>query len=216
MKLKDNILTLNEVAQFKTYLENNMDKTVVNWQTDSGEVLDRRLVIREGNPLFDIIINVIKRDFNNFSDVYIALQRQTFAHNIHIDDYMSISDTGRYTYIFALDTVPEFKTIVWKERQRDNDSLQLFMNEWWEKLQVGLEKKSTISEQEDLEHTYDEKIGDYLSDYLELDNIFSYKAGNGALFYADALHCTSNWLKYKQFSYRDLLQVHVLSKDNVL
>ena len=57
--------------------------------------------------------------------------------------------------------------------------------------------------------TYDENQNDYMCDYLTLDGIYTYKAGNGCLFNARQMHCTNNWTKYKKFKYRELLQIHL-------
>jgi hypothetical protein len=105
-----------------------------------------------------------------------------------------------------LDTVPEFKTIVWKETAASNAKLHEYIANWG---QHRTEKISDISQTEDLEHTYDENQNDYMCDYLTLDGIYTYKEGSGCLFDARQFHCTSNWPKYKKFKNRELLQIHV-------
>jgi hypothetical protein len=130
------------------------------------------------------------------------------------DDYgiEKYPDIPMYTYIFALDTVPEFKTIVWKEIVKSNADIPNYLKLWNLK-RHKLPKTSSISADQDLEHTYDENAQAYLCDYLNLDGIFEYQAGSGVLFNGRQLHCTSNWLKYKKFKSRELLQIHVVSHD---
>ncbi len=70
-------------------------------------------------------------------------------------------------------------------------------------------------ETEDLEHTISPVQNIYIADYLTLDGVFTYKAGSCCLFDASQLHCTNNWRKYVQFSDRQLLQIHVLSKEKI-
>ena len=108
----------------------------------------------------------------------------------------------------ALDTVPEFRTIVWKEKCCDNEELHRYVAKWGEE-RDHWPRVSNISAVEDLEHTFDKNQGDYLADYLELDGVFSYEQGSTALFETVQLHCTSNWCKYPQHNLRELLQIHV-------
>jgi hypothetical protein len=101
---------------------------------------------------------------------------------------------------------------VWKEIVKSNADLANYVKLWNLK-RHKLTKVSTIRNEQDLEHTYDENAQDYLCDYLNLDGIFEYQAGSGVLFNGRQLHCTSNWLKYKKFKSRELLQIHVVSHD---
>jgi hypothetical protein len=110
-----------------------------------------------------------------------------------------------------MDTVPEFKAIIWKEKCWDNQQLHKFVEQWG-KLKPIKKKTSNISELEDLEHTLDENQQSYMADYLTLDSIYTYQAGTACLFDATQLHCTSNWKKYNKFPYSELLQIHVTSE----
>ena len=152
------------------------------------------------------------RYFRNPINIWTAYQRQSFAHQIHIDDYGMEKNYPCYTMVFSMDTVPEFKTIVWKETAVNNQALQEHIQKWGEH---RTKKLSNISELEDLEHTYDKNQNDYFADYLQLDGIYTYKSGNGVLFNARQYHCTSNWLKYPEFEYRELLQVHIMCEEPV-
>lgn len=213
MKIIENAFNQEQLQIFKNYWANNQTKTYVNWELD-GEVLDRRLILNESGPEFSLVKEVVLKDFTNPIQIWSAYQRQNFCHHIHIDDYGDDTPFFRYTYVFSLDTVPEFNTIVWKEAAHNNDALKEHVGEWG-KQRLLLSKKSNISETQDLEHTYDENQEDYFCDYLTLDGIYNYKAGCGVLFGATQYHCTSNWRKYPQFNYRELLQVHVLSRDPI-
>jgi hypothetical protein len=167
------------------------------------------------NPvLWKMVTDIVSQDFSETVAIWSALQSQRFAHNIHVDDYglEDYPDIPMYTYIFALDTVPEFKTIVWKEIVKSNADIPNYLKLWNLK-RHKLPKTSSISADQDLEHTYDENAQDYLCNYLNLDGIFEYQAGSGVLFNGRQLHCTSNWLKYKKFKSRELLQIHVVSHD---
>jgi hypothetical protein len=202
-------LTPEEVNLFKDYWNERQEHSYVNWRI-GDEVLDRRLGIRKNTPQWDIIERIVGKHFATTKHIWSAYQRQNLAHHIHIDDYEKDNEGFRYTFVFSLDTEPRFKTYVWKNTCHDNEELFKFVSNWGE-IKHTLVKKSNISSVEDLEHTYDENQQEYMCDYLDLDGIFTYKAGSGVLFNATQMHCTSNWLKYNDIAYRDLLQIHVLS-----
>jgi hypothetical protein len=207
MLFLNEVFDSNQVDSFCNYWNNNwLEKSYINWEID-GKVLDRRLILPKKTKEFDMITEVVHRYVKNPIDIWSAYQRQNFAHQIHIDDYGANTDFPCYTMIFSMDTIPEFKTIVWKETAKDNQALQEHIHRWGENKTA---KISCISDLEDLEHTYDQNQHDYFADYLNLDGIFTYKAGHGVLFNARQYHCTSNWLKYPNFSHRELLQVHIM------
>lgn len=212
MLILDNIISEEEIALFKQYFQTNFDKKYINWQV-GDEIIDHRLLIDKDSPEFKIVRRIVDNNFSDTVDVWSAYQRQTNPHSIHIDDYgRDHPGLFRYTYILAMDTEPKFKAIIWKEKAWDNDALHTFVTQWGKTRKLR-KKVSNISETEDLEHTYDENQESYMADYLTLDGIYSYKKGTGVVFDASKLHCTSNWKKYKEFPYRELLQIHVLCKE---
>jgi hypothetical protein len=213
MKILNNVFESKQIQLFKDYWTRNQHNAYVNWE-HNGEILDQRLVLHENKPEYDLIKQIVLQTFTDPVSIWAAYQRQRHAHQIHIDDYGEDTQYFRYTYVFSLDTVPEFKTIVWKEKAHNNKELHKYL-ETWGNNRTKLSKKSNISELEDLEHTYDENQDDYWCDYLTLDNVYTYQAGCGVLFDATQFHCTSNWLKYPKFTHRELLQVHVLSQDPI-
>ncbi len=212
MQFLNEIFSKDDVDNFRNYWNNNHnEKSYVNWEID-GIVLDRRLILSKDSKEYKMVEEVVLRYFKNPINIWTAYQQQSFAHQIHIDDYGMDEPYLCYTMVFAMDTVPEFKTIVWKETAANNQELQKHIQIWGKS---RTEKISNISELEDLEHTYDENQHDYFSDYLNLDGIFTYKSGSGVLFNARQYHCTSNWVKYSIFPHRELLQVHIQCKDPI-
>jgi len=210
MILLDQVISDSEITAFKQYFQDNFDKKYINW-LDGNRPIDQRLRIDPNHELYKVIDRIVGTDFENPITYWAAYQRQSRPHNIHIDDYESSNkDLFRYTYILAMDSVPEFKAIIWKETCWDNSELHEFTSRWGK---IGrLRKKiSNISETQDLEHTIDENHMSYMADYLTLDGIYTYRTGTACLFNATQLHCTSNWLKYNKFPHRELLQIHVLS-----
>jgi len=209
MKTYNNLLSPEECESFKTFWKNNKDKSYVNWEF-KNEVLDRRLeVTSEYTEHWDIIRRITGTVFNKTYDIWAAYQEQSFCHDIHIDDYRKEqSEHGRYTIILSMDTIPEFRTVVWRDECVDNEELSKKIRLW--ELKHKFSRRSNISEDQDLEHTINYN-NDYFCDYLVLDDVYTYKQGGGAAFKATQLHCTSNWKKYPQFKNRQLLQIHALA-----
>jgi hypothetical protein len=212
MRHIEKILTPDQVEQFKAYWTNNERYKYVNYELN-GEVLDHRLKIREDSPEFRIIEDIARRDFKNITNLWAAYQRQTFAHQLHIDDYGRDKEGICYTYVISMDTNPKFKTLVWQEQFQDNDAFRDYVMNWNDVFKT-LPKLSNLSEVEDLDHTC-VNDGEYLVDYLTADGVYTYVAGDGVLFNGRQVHCTSNWKKYKEIPYRELLQIHVMSPDNI-
>lgn len=213
MLILDQIISQEEIDSFKHFFQSCQDKKYVNYQT-GDQIIDHRLLIPETSTLFNIVERIVSTNFSNPVNVWSAFQRQKFPHSIHVDDYGSDQNYFRYTYIIAMDSVPEFKAIVWKEKCQDNNALHVFIEKWG-KIRKFKKKNSNISELEDLEHTLDVNQNSFLADYLTLDGIYNYQVGTACLFDATQLHCTSNWIKYNKFPYRELLQIHVLSADEI-
>ena len=205
MKICNNILAAEEISQLRSFWDTHSDRIYLNWADKDG-VVDHRLPVMDTDPEWSIIERIVDKDFPKHGRVWSALQQQSRAHNIHIDDFSKENPHPTWTYVIALDTVPEFRTIVWKETCADNEALIDFVQKWNPETDPKL---SNISEVEDLEHTRDPNKDAYLADYLTLDNIFSYKAGDAVLFETIQLHCTSNWKKYSKHQVRELLQIHV-------
>jgi hypothetical protein len=115
MLLCNSVISESEIDQFKQNFSDNSNKKYVNFMA-IDQVIDHRLTIPESSPLFDIISRIVAKDFSNPEKVWAAYQRQSLPHSIHIDDYASDEkDKYRYTYILAMDSIPEFKAIIWKE-----------------------------------------------------------------------------------------------------
>jgi hypothetical protein len=214
MLLLNDIISDNEISEFKQYFSDHFDKKYVNWSVDQ-DVIDHRSLIDKNSDLFTIIQRIVGKNFSNPIKCWAAYQRQSRPHNIHIDDYSSdMQNSFRYTYILAMDSVPEFKAIIWKEKCWDNNKLHEFVQQWG-KMKRFKKPNSNISETQDLEHTYDTNQQAYMADYLTLDGIYTYQTGTACLFDATQLHCTSNWVKYNKFPYRELLQIHVVNSQPI-
>lgn len=222
MQILQDLLSLDEIELLRAHWATNIGNSYINWQMEDGRIIDHRLQIvgrynlTEFNPLIDRIIDTVF-DPDQIIGKWAALQRQTNPHHQHIDDFGKDEceqdlSVRMYTFIVALDTVPEFKTIVWKEGAPSNE----IMNGLWPVLCAT--RKSRLSEQEDLDHIVripheGEEV--CLTDFLTPDGVWSYQAGCGCLFNGKQLHTTSYWLKYPKHTHRDLLQIHVLTRQHL-
>jgi hypothetical protein len=224
MKLLQNLLTPEEIDLFKEYWNSDSNRGYVNWHSEGhlyserSEYIDKRLEIKDHPVLSPILRRIVDQQVKKDIRYWANYQRQSLPHMIHIDDYGKGANWETYTIIIAVDTNPKFKTYVWKEEAQDNDKLHEFCEQWG-RLSRITPRVSNISEIEDLEHTRDLNNGKYMADWLHLDGIFEYKSGSGVLFKTTQFHTTSNWCKYPEIAYRDLIQLHIgvpgdLSIDN--
>lgn len=222
MLIIPDILSADEVLIMKQHWAEHHEQAYINWIQDDGSLVDHRLLIYHTphftTQLSGIIDRLIDQTFDTTKIVsrWAAIQRQTNPHGAHVDDFgleqqQADSTLRMYTYIIALDTVPEFKAIVWKERAASNDEMIRM-------LPTFARRTSDLSDREDLEHVCrvwadDLPDGISLGDALALDGIFQYRSGWACLFDGKQIHTTSNWRKYGQHTHRDLLQIHVLTHE---
>jgi hypothetical protein len=211
MIIINHAITSSQIKTIRNYVDNNPKNNYTNW-IENNEVIDNRWNLNLNDPNLSFITSLVSEYFDKWDKVWSAYQIQTNPHNVHIDEYGKDvwPEIKCWTFVIALDTIPEFKTIIWKEEFRDGLSFSNWIQNHWAINRTNM-TKNTVSQEQDLEHTYDQNNEDYLVDYLTLEGIFTYKKGSAVLFDGNKLHCTSNWKKYPQFSQRELLQVHVLS-----
>jgi hypothetical protein len=209
MLLFQDIITQDEIQCFKKYFADRLGDLELHWSQDGQEV-SHRVNIDHNSAEFNVIRRIVERTFPKFDHVWSGYQRQNQPQNIHVDEYYGHQERSpyRYTYVLAMDTVPEFKTFVWKETCWNKSEVDKFVMDWG-RTRRFTKKISNISETEDLEHTFDLNQEDYMCDYLNLDGIYPYKSGTACLFRSNQLHCTSNWIKHKHLLSRELLQIHV-------
>lgn len=209
MHVIENILTHEEIDSLREIWRRVQDLEYVNFQHKDGRIVDHRYPLESDSEGWALVEKIVYRNFPNATGIWSALQRQTNPHNVHIDNYMK--ETLRpdevwntWTYIIPLETIPEFKVIIWQERAVTNAVMQESFTQFGE-------KKSDISEREYLDHL--PRFGENnAGDCFTLDGIFTYRKGAGCLFGAKQFHTTNNWRRYPQHTYRELLQIHLFSE----
>lgn len=216
MIIIDNAITDTEIDSVRSFVTNHPKAQYINW-IENDKIIDNRWVMNLEHPSLSFIKTLVGNYFHDWAAFWSAYQIQSNPHNIHIDEWGTVTlgkdswpDTQCWTYILSFDTIPEFKTIVWKEEFLDGQSFAHWIEHSWVNDRTNMTKHFS-SQDHDLEHTYDHNNKDYVSDYLTLEGIFTYKKGSAVLFDGNKLHCTNNWLKYQQHTQRELLQIHVLS-----
>lgn len=226
MLIIPDILSADEVLIMKQHWAEHHEQAYINMIQDDGLLIDHRLLIHFTPHFTTQLSGIIDRTIDQTFDTdkivsrWAAIQRQTNPHGAHVDDFgleqQQADPTLRmYTYIVALDTVPEFKVIVWKERAASNDEMISMLPALPSR---KVRRTSDLSNREDLEHVCKVRPDDLpydisLGDTLALDGIFQYRSGWACLFDGKQIHTTSNWRKYGQYTHRDLLQIHVLTHE---
>lgn len=208
MQILTNLLSDNDIDVIHKFWDEQKGNAYIN-----EPKVDKRLIATEKNcpHIYNFVDKHVKSLDPTGHDYYIAYQQQHFAHWVHTDDY-KYEHPYVYTIVYALDTIPEFKTLVWKEQFDNNDHMHKAIYAWGEN--KG-ERKSNISETEDLDHMWDENNQAYWVDYLTPEGVFAYNKGDAVAFHARKAHCTSYWLKYPQHTMRELLQVHWISEQDL-
>jgi hypothetical protein len=215
MKIYDQLINESEIAILKDFFKNHQDKKYANWAVNDN-IIDNRITINPNSAEFDIVRKIVSIKFNNPKLVWAAYQRANGSHNTHIDpgDDGNHIENYRYTIIVAMDTNPDFKTLIWCEKFSSVDEWVSYIHQWGENRQL-INKTSVISQLEALDHTFDANQNDYIVDYLTLDGVFTYTSGSGVLFDARQVHCTNDWRKFG-YTHRDLLTIHIINETEII
>jgi hypothetical protein len=215
MKIYDQLINESEIATLKEFFKNHQDKKYVNWAVNDY-IIDNRIMINPNSAEFDIVRKIVSIKFDNPKLVWAAYQRASGSHNTHIDpgDDGNHIENYRYTIIVAMDTNPDFKTLIWCEKFSSVNEWVSYIQQWGENRQLT-NKISNISQLEALDHTFDTNQNDYIVDYLKLDGVFTYTSGSGVLFDARQVHCTNDWCKLGH-THRDLLTIHIVNETEII
>jgi len=221
MRIHENLINDREIELLRKYWEKNLDKVYVNGYREEGEIQDYRLDINQTDPEFDIVKSIVKKDFANYLNAYnnpiegsfywAALQRAYLPHLLHIDDCF-VDDRPAYTYIIAFDSYTKHRTLAWKKICKGGNKELLQEVNFWFSNHIHHGKINNVAGKEDIDHTPN-LDNNYMLDYYQFDGSFIYEKGSGCLFNARQMHCTSNWKKYDEFEYRELLQIHITIPD---
>ena len=212
MKLLENILSPKDIQVFKKYWADNHQHAYVNGKPEGvhpgigvHDHIDRRLLIKGNTQAYSILEKIVKAYFPDENYFWGNYQRQVTSHSLHVDEFGKDRPDMTYTIIFALDDRPKFKAIIFKELFNSCQDIEPYMEE-----KLKGPKISNISETEDLDHCADWRdLTRNYCDWLELEGIFTYKAGDAVLFDTNKIHVTSYWNKYPEFQSRDLVQIHI-------
>jgi hypothetical protein len=218
MQYLENVINEEEIEIFKNYWEKNNSQSYINGATGDyspakkfSDYQDRRLLIVEGTRSHNILRRVVDSFFPVDTPFWANYQRQSAPPQLHVDEFGRDRTSPTWTIIMAVDTVPEFKAIIFKELANDGDAAFEIVRS---RIDSRMPKISNISETEALDHALYGPIDDTgiipnMCDWLEVDGIFQYKAGCACLFDTNQLHITNYWRRYPQFEYRDLVQLHI-------
>lgn len=217
MKILENVITEEEIKIFQDYWDKNNHLSYANAypsdthpNKDVSPHIDRRLLIVDNTEPWKILRKVVDQYFPG-EKIWANYQRQSMAHQLHVDEYGRNRKTPTHTIIITVDDQPLFRTIIFKEMANDHVEI----GKIFQKLPYD-QPSNKLSDTEDLEHMdfwKDDKNYNPCN-WLTLDGIYKYRRGWGVLFDTNQLHLTSNWRKYSQFTHRDLIQIHIGDDSN--
>jgi len=209
MKLFNKILSQAEINELRNWFNQSLNKKYDLFKSQS-ELLNSRIDLSNKDECFAIVDRLVKNNFPiPYEEPYGGYQLQYKPLNLHMDEPNGNEHLYRYTMVIALDDLPQSKTIVFKEKF---EKTSLYFN-WLAsndlyKLIKTKQRKNNISELENISHTYDERIRDYVANYLTLDGIFEYSAGSAVIFNSNQIHCTNNWVELIGRDVKEVLQIH--------
>lgn len=216
MQLLENIIDQQDIATFRDYWDKNNQHTYINAWTNPGhphadrsEFIDRRLLIIKGTKSYDIIRRIVDQIWPGENQPFWAnFQRQSICHMMHVDEYGKDRTNPTWTIILALDTEPLWKAVIFKEMFNCGDELVDYLRN---RLDFSQPPRGDYSEAYDLQHMDNWQNGRNFNfcNWFELDGVFEYRAGDGVLFDTNQAHTTNNWVRYPQFQYRELVQIHI-------
>jgi len=215
VQLLRDILTHDEIQSLRDYWNRYNELSYVNCWTypghayrDRSEYIDRRLVIVNDSDQGRIMKRIVDDIWpgQNLS-FWANFQRQAVCHQLHVDEYGTDRVNPTWTIIIALDTVPEWKAVIFKEMFNGNSKL----NDFVAKIDYRSPPKGDYSKLHDLDHMdkWVDGVNYNFCNWFEIDGVFCYEAGCGVLFDTNQAHTTNNWPKYPKFTHRDLIQIHI-------
>ena len=181
-----------------------------------GNNIAERIIIKKGLAL-EYITNIIKEHFPNYKMDFAGMQRQSDAHELHMDETGTDRKFMTYTLLIPLEDDKRIKTIIYDSFANTNEDIRNRMMEFGE-IEQKLSFKSNLGAQE-LSHTAKHyKTGQYYADTLELHGVFEYKLGNYVIFDTNLVHSSNNWtaLSEWQGKYKEIIQVHFQDLDQRL
>lgn len=217
MQILENIITEEEIKIFQDYWNKNNHLTYINAYPGDNHPhkhlanhIDHRLLIVDGTEPWKILRRVVDQYFPG-EKIWANYQRQTMAHQVHVDEYGRNRKNPTYTIIITMDDQPLWRTIIFKEQANDHLEIhKLFCNLPYD------QPPNNLTETEDVEHMDHWNNGKNCNpcNWLTIDGIYKYRRGCGVLFDTNQLHLTSNWRKYSEFTHRDLIQIHIGDDSN--
>jgi hypothetical protein len=142
-------------------------------------------------------------------NVYMAYQRQFLPHQLHVDSAVpGIDMSYAKSAIIPLTENPNgiFKTLIWNKMFLTLNDVQDYIKAFIaDKSQFPI--VSNVSESYDVDHCW--RGTPSLMDTMPLDGVYDYQLGSMVLFDRVHLHCSSNWFKYHQVNYKDIILLHV-------
>ena len=204
----ENIVPIEYTDIFKKSWIEQQDKKFVNWYDDQDQtvndpdlIIDERIEYFPGSEEYALVEELVKKIRPDADYILAYYQRQSKPHQIHLDDLEGCD----HTMVIPLNHNPEAKVLVWKPYFDNVEEFRDYLTAWGQSDSLPL---YNISESYDIEHTIDQNNGKYLSDYMELEGVYSYNLGSMGMFTSKQLHCSSDWTKIPGQKFKELVIVH--------
>jgi hypothetical protein len=98
-----------------------------------------------------------------------------------------------------------FKTIIWNKVFLTNGMLNDFFKEY-----IADSSKfpvvSNVSVTQDVDHCWGSPS---IVNVIPLDGVYDYRLGSVGMFDRTHVHCSSNWRRYNQIDYKDIIILHI-------
>jgi hypothetical protein len=219
VEIFDNLISSEQLAWFRDDFAKMIDVDPVMrpydpadakriYGVDDCSVLDQRHIVQVGTEAYTTMINILSPVIPIGTFFYMAYQRQFLPHQLHVDEvYEHTNLAYAKSAVIPLHDNPDniFKTIIWNKVFLTNGILNNFFKEY-----IADSSKfpvvSDVSATQDVDHCWGSPS---IVNVMPLDGVYDYRLGSVGVFDRIHVHCSSNWRKYNQIDYKDIIILHI-------
>jgi hypothetical protein len=219
VEIFDNLISSEQLAWFRNDFAKMIDVDPVMrpydpadakriYGVDDCSVLDQRHLVQAGTVAYNTMVDILSTVIPRGTFFYMAYQRQFLPHQLHVDEVYEHTnlDYAKSAVIPLYENTNNiFKTIIWNKVFLTNGDLHSFFKEY-----IADSSKfptvSDVSATQDVDHCWGLPS---IVDVMSLDGVYDYQLGSIGMFDRTHVHCSSNWRKYCQIDYKDIIILHI-------
>jgi hypothetical protein len=219
VEIFDNLISSEQLAWFRNDFAKMIDVDPVMrpydpadakriYDVDDCSVLDQRHLVQAGTEAHNIMIDILAPVIPAGTFFYMAYQRQFLPHQLHVDEVYEHTnlDYAKSAVIPLYENTNNiFKTIIWNKVFLTNGMLNDFFKEY-----IADSSKfpvvSNVSVTQDVDHCWGSPS---IVNVMPLDGVYDYRLGSVGMFDRTHVHCSSNWRRYDQIDYKDIIILHI-------